>query len=376
MPPSLSPSSPHIPINIKDSFRSPSFQMQQTKKNDLFGASEPSVEPDGSLFINRELISHLKQLNYPGSIEMIENCNKSTGIGAMLYCENNCFEPKEIHFKHHCNQRTCIFCSKRIKRKRKNLYLPMLQYYCSDRTNFIYTFSISPLNYIDEKIGIEDIRKKFNKLLRWKYFKDRIIGGLYVIESKQVWKGKPIYNRKTGEFLYIAEEDGFNIHIHAIVYGKKIDNQIRGRCLDCNQNLMAYDYKTKKHYCKNSRCNSYNVVVTNKDSKITRLWKENFKENVIMYVDEGKSRAHSLNYVLKYITEYKDDFKSNLDLAKHITLTYRKRLIFTFGDLFGKIFPKPKLLCSLCESELHFWIGDTEIHKRIKISKPPNNFYE
>ena len=68
--------------------------------------------------------------------------------------------------------------------------------------------------------GQKEIKIYFKKFLRRQYVKDRVKGGFFNIEATNKY------------------DNGFNVHMHILYYGARLDNQIRGKCFDCGQNLM------------------------------------------------------------------------------------------------------------------------------------------
>jgi hypothetical protein len=305
---------------------------------------------DRSLFSNSAISLHLQSLGYPQkSINSMLMCGKVTG--SML---KNCDCGSElITLKHRCNLRTCVSCAKNRKLRLRRKYAPFLSSLHQDRDYSLYFLTISPKNYEDLEKGMEHIRKSFIKFLRLNYIKKRVKAGLYVLETKQ------------------SKEYGWNIHIHCIVYGRRLDNQIRGRCFNCSQNLIKQDYITKKYYCANRKCNSENVMF-HQNSRIVDLFKSSSKRDVNIHISKQDSSFFSLNYMLKYISANKDDFLTPLDMAKYIKATYKRKLINVFGIFFKHKFGKIKCICWRCNKEIEFCY-DYELIMRFQESiKPPN----
>ena len=151
------------------------------------------------------------------------------------------------------------------------------------------------------------------------------------------------------------------MHIHAICYGRRLDNQIRGNCKDCGQNLLKYDRNEQKHYCANSKCKSPNVE-HKKDSKIVRLWVNSSGRKVNMDIKKLSSSEHTFNYLLKYISASKDSFATPKDEAIYVHATRKKRLLSTTGIFYKTTFPKIKgeKICYECKSPPEF-ITDPEL---------------
>jgi len=297
---------------------------------------------EGSLFSNSVISSHLRELGYPeNSIISMNKCQENTSVS--IYGHDEVKDELSINtIRHWCDLRTCPYCAKKHQRKFRRKYIGFLKSLPKTRMSSLYFLTISPKNYKNLEEGLTDIRKNFNKFLRLKYIKERIDGCIYVIETTQAWKGKEVCDKKTGKFLYTAKEDSWHVHIHAIVYGRKIDNIIRGSCNDCNQNSFYKNYLDGKYYCKNSKCNSNNVKVK-VDSKIVSLWKQSAKgQDVNMHITKQKNPSHTLNYMLKYISSDKKDFKNEKSLAKYIVAIRGKRLTSTTGIFYNANFEEYK----------------------------------
>lgn len=285
-----------------------------------------------SLFSSSAITSHLRELGYPES-----------SLSSMFKCgQHSCQIVKTcdcgvslIDCKHSCNLRTCSNCSLKRKRRIRKQYLPFLQDFHPNKTDFYYFLTISPKNYDSFDEGLEHISKSFSKFVRLKYVKDRVKAGLYVIETKNTGKG-------------------WHVHLHAIVYGRWLDNRLRGKCLECNQNLIKKDPLTMKFYCANSKCNSQSVVVKD-DSKVVSLFKKSSGRDCNIHIQRQSSVAHSLNYMLKYISSSKEDFTDVKSYSQYLFYSYKRRLISSFG-LFYKHKPSKKLIhvCVHCQKNISF----------------------
>jgi hypothetical protein len=326
------------------------------------------VEPssDGSLLGCKAISSHLEALNFPQkSINSILRC----GLPTSQYLKVCDCGVKLVTSKHKCNSRLCLSCSVRRKSSLKHKFLPVLSNLATSNMYSFYFLTISPENYSDLKQGLKEIRINFNKFLRLKYIKDRVIAGLYVIESK-----------KSGDF--------WNVHLHVIVYGRRLDNQIRGLCLDCKQNLIKYDYNSKFYYCSNKFCHSKNVVFYS-DSKVVDCWKKSSKQNVNIHITNKyfdkynnkwfftkNSPKFCINYMLKYVSASKENFKTPEDMAVYMVCSQKTRLISTFGLLYSFKFPKVKYVCSCCGKNIDF-IADRQVvfnYIDVMASVVPPNF--
>jgi hypothetical protein len=181
--------------------------------------------------------------------------------------------------------------------------------------------TISPKNYENLEEGLKHIRKSFTKFLRHKYIDERIKAGLYVIETK-------------------GTEGNWNIHIHAIIYGRFIDNKVRSK----------------------------------KDSKLVRLFRQSSSREVNIHVSRQNSVGFTLNYMLKYISANKNDFKTSFDLALYISTIRKKRLIHGFGE-FYKLKLKTDKICPFCNQEIIYILDQEVIYLIEKDIEPPPNDY-
>lgn len=317
--------------------------------------NSPVQKARSVLLSNNAITLHLEKLGYPEkSLESMKKCGETSKGFIIKSC--GCGN-KIIQLAHRCNLRTCPYCSKTRKRRIRRKYLDFLSNLAQDRTNFLYFLTISPKNYKDLDYGMKHIRESFQKFLRLKYIKERIKAGLYVIEAK-----------KSG--------DSWNIHIHAIVYGRFLDNRIRGKCSDCGQNLIKFDYVNKKFYCASRRCSSLNVT-HKKDSQIVYLWKKSSDRDVNFHITRQSSSSFTLNYMLKYISANKDDFDTPEDIAVYIKSTYKRRLINTFGMFYRLKLKKPIYVCPKCNQIVHFFMDFTVMMELLKVQdsvKPPDIF--
>lgn len=279
---------------------------------------------EGDLLLgNSGITSHLQELGYKEkSLKSMLRCGVKSGFKILSHC--GC-KNKIIDLTYHCSLRTCSGCSKIRKRKISRKYFPFLQNLYQNKKYFLYFLTISPKNYKNIKEGLKHIKKSFSKFLRHKYLKDRVKGGLYVIESK-------------------GKEGNWNIHIHAIIYGRWIDNKVRKE----------------------------------KDSKLVRLFRQSSKTEVNIHITRQNSVRFTLNYMLKYISANKNNFKTSLDMAKYIMATRKKRLIHTFGEFYNIKIKKSKCICYKCNQEIEYII-DLEVvlyvEEKMNELKPPDLEY-
>lgn len=323
-------------------------------------ASSPRAE--GPLFTLNAISSHLESLGYPEtSLKSIKKCGVSSGFKIIARCGCG---TRLIPLNYHCNNRVCPSCSKIRRNRILRKFLPMLKSFSinphsKDKLVFL---TISPQNF-SNVTGISKVRRHFSKFMRLKYIKERIKGGLLIIETKT----KNIH----GEYR------GWNIHLHAIIYGRFLDNRIRGKCSGCNQSLLKFNRTSKKYYCANHNCLSTNVISFG-DSKLVRLWKESSGMACHMWVDPIRSYKGSLIYVSKYIASNKNDFFSLDHLAIYVNAIQKQKLISTFGCFFKFKFVKSPYLCHRCNEPIEF-IFDIEIialfeRNPIPVNPPPTAY--
>jgi len=309
-------------------------------------------------FKENPLIKELVILGYSTtSINSMLRCGQESRM-----CLRKCGCGKWVEFVYYrCNLRTCETCSKIRASKIRNKWLPFLYSQELNRTHQLYFLTISPKNYEDLEYGLKEIKDNFNKWKRHKYLTQRIKAGLYVIEVIQTWKGKPQYD-KQGNFLYFHKRDGWNIHLHMLLYGGRLDNKIRGYCLDCGQNQMSFDKKENKFYCSNHKCQSKNVIIKGQP-KLNAMWEESTGSRAHFYIKKVNSVKKALNYVLKYVVADKGEFKDEKGLARYIKTIHRKRLISPFGKFIGVKIPTPPQIhvCEKCGFEIEYIFDELEI---------------
>ena len=288
---------------------------------------------------NEELISNyplLKEIRLQGMpLRTVLNflfCGTTTG-----YLVKKCQCSEDIHpITVKCDLKTCPICSKRRKQRLKDRFFPYFFHTKKNRDHSLKLrfLTISPPNYVSLEYGLKHIRNSFLKFLRksyrkgsrklnkkTEYLRDRIKAGVYVIEVKQ----KPDLR--------------WNIHLHAIIFSKYIDTSFRGHCLDCGQNLLKWDKKTKTYYCSSKKCLSSNVLVKTK-SRLSDIWRDVTGMDAHFDVQEirGGCPDTALNYCLKYMSSEKTDYQCLKSEAEFIRLTYQKRMINSFGDFYKEKF--------------------------------------
>lgn len=331
-------------------------------------------EHNNLLFIENPLVKELVDLGYSStSINSMLRCGEESRM-----CLRECGCGKFVEYVHYrCNLRTCKKCSKVRAGKIKDKLLPFLYSQKLDKLNQLYFLTLSPENYDNLEFGLEDIKKNFNKWKRHKYLEKRIKAGIYVVEVVQTWEGKPQYD-KGGNFLYYHSKEGWNIHLHILLYGRRLDNKIRGHCLDCGQNQMSFDKEAHKFYCSNHKCKSRNVIY--KQPKLNYMWQESTGSSAHFHIQKVSSVKKALNYVLKYVTANKGEFKDEKGLARYIKAIHKKRLISPFGEFTKVKIPiPPKInICKKCGFEIKSTFDELEIwnflyksHMNCPLPDPP-----
>lgn len=236
--------------------------------------------------------------------------------------------------------------------------MPFFKQYPITRGEFFQFLTISPPNYISLDEGQEHLRKSFAKFIRRQYLKGRIKAGFYVIEAKQ------------------GNDGSWNIHLHAIIYGRWLDYRLRGQCLECGQNLIKFNKTTKKFYCANHKCKSENIVRFD-DTRLGREWAESAGSSAHIYGERVRYAHGAVSYLTKYIALNKDNFLSVDDAAEYTIKMRKRKLINSFGQFYHDIrkgkMPMPIHHCKHCGEEISYFF-DIEVSCIIKIAreKPPD----
>jgi hypothetical protein len=315
--------------------------------NDSSGANSP-------LLIHSVISSHLKDLGYPlKSLLSMEKCGEFSGA----YINKSCgCGSKVISLIHHCSLRTCPQCSKIRSRRIFKQFLPFLSEFPVTKRDFYQFLTISPKNYNSLEEGFKHIKKSFSKFIRRKYIRDRIKGGIYVLETKY------------------SDITKWNIHIHCILYGSWLDYRIRGKCNKCGQNLLKYNKYNKTFYCSNHKCNSTDVVLK-QNTRLGNEWKKSSGEYAHIYGKRAKYIRGASSYITKYISQDKTNFSNEEKVAQYIFYTRKKKLINLFGIFFKAKFDKKKYIpiCKICGEPINYFF-DFEVSKIIIEfqDKPPS----
>ena len=295
-------------------------------------------------------------LGYKGSIKSLENCGKNTGQFITKSC--GCGQIS-IPLTPRCNNRACSICSKTRSRKIIRELLPLLSRYSTNPRDkkYLKFLTISPANYDSPENALEDIKSNLNKFLRKEYVKNRIDACIIVIETKT--------KNRFGEYK------GWNFHIHIIYYGKRLDNQIRGYCRECHQNLIKFDEDTNQPYCANKNCNSKNVVVV-KNSKLTNLWDEFSTRPAHFDIRPVYSYKGACNYLAKYVSANKNDFYYEKNIAEFIHYSRGKRLFIFRGEFAKYRYVKTPFICKHCGEPIKYSFDSGVSRILLDLRKPPD----
>lgn len=311
-------------------------------------------EPASPSLVLNAISSHLLDLGHPlKSVNSMLRCGSYNGH----LMEKKCGCGSElIPTTHRCNLRTCPSCAKTRKRRIFARFLPFFKKYKTSKGEFFQFLTINPPNYDNLEEGFEHIRKSFSKFLRRKYIKERIKAGFYVLETKQ------------------NENGSWNLHLHAVIYGRWLDYRIRGRCLECGQNLLRYDKFKERFHCANRKCGSLNVM-RKKGTRLVREWEDSSSTTAHVYGERLKSIHGAVSYLTKYVAVDKTTFLGDRDTAIYIKATAHKKLITGFGQFFKDKLGKIKINweCRQCGEQVEFYF-DLEISYYFGaiIFKPPN----
>lgn len=210
------------------------------------------------------------------------NCGQDTHV---LECES-CGHKHTVVY--HCKLRFCAHCASAKLSFYMGRWMPYME--TLDPVN-VRTLMLSIKNCADLRWGVDRIRECFTKLRRQKYYKSRILGGLYGIEAKPGRDGK------------------WNVHLHCIYYGEYIP---RG--------------------------------------KLSLHWKKITGDSWYVYVKQHRNARNALEYVLKYIGKGIDSEAAGWtgeDLVEFVVALSDVRLTQAFG-CFLKQGTKVFLICPKC----------------------------
>jgi len=260
---------------------------------------------DDTLEINTELdnIDHIAQSNSSSSLDPIGITRHKT---ITLYCGDH-GHIKIIKLK--CSDRTCQEC-------RDKTYLRLLKGWFKLAENMSHPklMTLTIKNTLDLKREyIRTLRDQFIRLLHRKYYKDRIIGGLYVLEL-------------------VNTGNGWHIHIHALIDTK-----------------AGYD----------------GILL---QEKLSRDWLAITGDSMVVDIRKVLSPRGGLKYILKYLTKAP---QINGENELYNEVLKKTRLIQTFGRLYGSKAEKLKMLCPECGCD--WWISDYEIKEKLFLFNKESN---
>ncbi len=169
----------------------------------------------------------------------------------------------------------------------------------------LLTLTLVNKNYLSRE-DVSGLRRSFSKLMRRKFYKNRILGGLYVIEITN--KGR-----------------GWNIHLHALI-----------DTLPGNQGFLP-------------------------QSQISKDWLDITKDSWIVDVRTADNPRKGLSYLLKYFIKPPNINGKN---SIYNDVLKRSRLIQTFGSLYGSRPEKLIMTCEKCGGI--YWMSEYEQNRILK----------
>ena len=212
---------------------------------------------------------------------------------------------KFIRIPKRCNYIICSECGKIRSERFYKKFIKLVKTKRIARSIYdiglrFLTLTISNIKNVIE--GVDKLYYAFKKLRRRDYWKARVLGGIGAIDMKKDGKGL------------------WNIHIHALIFSRYLD--------------------MKSHKKKGG------------NSKLVQEWKQCTGGDAILDIKRVNSHEGSLYYILKYLAKGITDL-SYEQKAQFFKLTFRRRLLFTFGKKKDKIFYgvkiiKEKTLCENC----------------------------
>lgn len=227
-------------------------------------------------------------------------------------------------FPKKCNYRICTECAKSRSFRFYKKYLKPLRKKRIARSIYdlgLRFLTLTIINQENLEEGINYLYKSFYKFNRRSYLKERIFGGLGVIDIK---KGN----------------DGlWNLHAHFIIDSRYLD--------------------VKSH------------KKTGRDSKLVQEWKHCTKGSGVLYIERIRNHKGALNYVLKYLTKGISDLSVE-EKASFFKQIFGRRLLFTFGQFYKIKEIKVKFTCNDCgECYQYISVGTEEYEISEKWFDPP-----
>ncbi len=274
-----------------------------------------------SLYLSEQLE---KDKKFEKQAYNIKNCEKFTSI---LAC--GC---KFIKVPKRCNYIICSTCGKIRSNRFYKKFIGLVKTKRIARSIYdvgLRFLTLTIKNVKDVVEGVDKLYDSFKRLRRRDYWKDRVLGGIGAIDIKK------------------AEDGLWNIHIHAIIFSRYLD--------------------MKSHKKKGG------------DSKLVQEWRKSTGGDSILDIKRVKSHEGALYYTLKYLAKGISDLslKEKVDFFK---LTFRRRLLFTFGRKKDKIFYgvkiiKVPILCGDCHCPFQYVSPHSEEYESVEgyfNEKPPD----
>lgn len=284
-------------------------------------------EERSSSLVLLEISEHLKTLNYPeNALNDFLHCGEFTTIFLKGKCSCN------THLRQltrRCNKRFCPSCSDVRKKRIKRRMLLYLRDHFNNRNYSFKFLTISPENYDNLEEGIKHLKKSFRKFYRRKYLRERIKGGYFVLECTN-------------------NGNGWNLHLHCIIYSRHLDNVYRGKCLHCGQTYLKRDPVSKKFFCANRGCNKFYHGIIRKP-RLALEFEQSSGRSCFTDISHISRKKSVVNYCLKYISVEKGSFQNNFQYAQYIKSTYNQRLISPFGDFSSLPKTKSVSICFNCD---------------------------
>lgn len=242
------------------------------------------------------------------------NCGQDTYVLKCESCGHN------VTVVYHCKLRFCSRCASAKLSFYMSRWMPYME--ALNPVN-VRTLMLSIKNVSDLRAGVDKIRECFAKLRHRKYYKSRILGGLYGIEAKPGKDGK------------------WNVHLHCVYYGEYIPR-----------------------------------------AKLSLHWKDITGDSWYVYVKQHRNARNALRYVLKYIGKGIDSEAAGWtgeDLVEFVMALADVRLTQAFGG-FLTHGTRSVLECPVCgqcvwallngQGDLVFSALDREL-RELGRSRPP-----
>jgi hypothetical protein len=286
-----------------------------------------------------EISSHLGCINMPVQSDNLLNCGKN-------YVSLSCgcgIKQVPIRCKY---SKVCSVCGQiRYKLLRKK-YMRLLEgfaipRYFNNRGLRLLTVtygSFMSLPLLER--GKKDFQASIRRFLRLDYIKSRLYGGIGCYEVKHHKVGDPImFNDEFTGRYYDLSNCGYYLHCHMIVDSAYLDN----RCLK------------------------------GENSKLSKAWASATNGKAfICDIRTISSLVDVVSYVLKYISKV-GNF-TNYDKARYFKLSFKKRIVFTFGNFYNKKICLGLSGCPECFESYSFidshkyysWTDDPLIVSRVK----------